>query len=317
MRGPLRELARRRVAVWGVCIWGLLSDLLPVEAAARSVSPWTWQSLQGLTQQSDTIFLGRLQSFQAGDRSLPDGKGVGQVTVTEVFVGDRKLAGTTIAIEHSAGDQPLALADGPRLYFAARAGDRYRLSFFHTYGVLPITGDSLAIWLEGKPPGSFYSLADVLTRVRRDAQARVVWSAELPNTLDKMQQALRVDFTARNEGPAPVQVLLPSHFFDALWARRVLADGKKLADDWQGVGHWDHHKPVEGVRSLAPGAVLHLHYAIPRAVLGMSAPGVYRVGVRLEAHRLTQVGDRVLQRAASQRIWLGGLDHFFVDVTVD
>lgn len=307
----IADLARLR------SLLALLAWLGLGAAEARSISPWTWQAMQGLTQQSDTIVTGRLQGFQPGDRSLPNGKSVGQIAVVDVVVGDPKLAGTTLSVEHSAADSPLAQAEGLRLFFVARSGERYRLSFFHTYGALPIEGDKLAIWLEGKPHGTFYPLAEVLARVRRDAQARVVWTAELAKKIDRGQPALSVQFVARNQGPATIELPLPSHFFDALWAQRRLPDGQKLADEWQGTGHWEHHKPVERLRSLAPGAELRLRYAIPRQVLGMQAPGTYRVGVRLEPHRLTSTGERLLQGRDPRRIWLGGLDHFFVDVVVD
>lgn len=294
----------------------MLTGLLLGQATATSISPWTWQTMQGLTQQSDTIFAGRVQSFRAGDRSLPNAPSTAQVQVGEVFVGDRSLSGSTISVEHSASDDVLARAEGLRLYFVARRGDHYRLTFFHTYGALPIEGDKLAIWLQGKPHGSFYALSDVLTRVRRDAQAHVIWQAELPKTIATGQRVLTVSFVARNLGPSAMQVLLPSHFFDALWARRVLSDGQKLADDWQGVGHWEHHKPTETLRWLAPKAELRVRYAIPLSVLGIQTPGTYRVGVRLEPHRLTDAGERQLKGRDLLRMWLGGLDHFFVDVVV-
>ena len=286
------------------------------DAAATSISPWTWEDLQGLTQQSDTVFTGRVQSVTAGDRNLPDDKSTAVLSVVDVAVGDPKLAGGTLTVEHSAGDQPLAKSDALRLFFVARARDRYRLSFFHTYGALPIDGDNLAIWLQGKPRGSFYALADVVARIRRDAQARVVWSAEVPKRVDKGQKTLMVSFVARNLGAAPIQVLLPSHYFDALWARRVLP-GDRLGDDWQGISHWDHHKPIEPLRVLPEKGELRLKYAVPLSVLGMATAGTYRVGVRLEPHRRTNTGDRLLKGRNLSRVWLGGLDHFSVDVVVD
>lgn len=330
-RRPCRRLSRRlcpRVfrrlcsPGWRLAFWLLLAVTLSCwtdwlsQARATSISPWTWEDLQGLTQQSDTIFTGRVQSVTVGDRSLPDAKNSAVLSVVSVAVGDPKLAGGTLTVEYSVGDQPLSTSDALRLFFVARSGDRYRLSFFHTWGALPIEGDNLAIWLQGKPRGSFYSLSDVLARVRRDAQARIVWSAELPKKVEKGQPALTVSFVARNLGSTPMQVLLPSHHFDALWARRVLP-GNRLADDWQGVSHWDHHKPVESLRVLPAKGELRLKYAVPLSVLGMAAPGTYRVGVRLEPHRRTQAGDRLLKGRDLRRVWLGGLDHFSVDVVVD
>lgn len=48
----------------------------------------------------------------------------------------------------------------------------------------------------------------------------------------------------------------------------------------------------------------------------MAAAGTYRVGVRLEPHRRNQAGDRLLKGRDLRRVWLGGLDHFSLDVVV-
>jgi hypothetical protein len=295
----------------------VLCTVLP--ARASSISAWRWETLQGLTQQSDTVISGRLTSLSPGDRNKIDGKSTAAVAVAEVFVGDATLAGKSITVEHGAADQPLDRdsAKGLLLFFVARRGANYRLSFFHTFGALPIKDDKLAIWIEGKPHGEFYRLADVLSRVRRYAIPRVEWTATVPPRVERKKGVLVVGFVAKNRGPEAVQLLTPPHYFDALWAARVLDGGKGVSDDWTGISHWDYLTSADPPRALAAGKELALPYSIPLEKLGMGSPGTYRVGVRLEPHRRSDRGEKAVDKKDSAKFWLGGLDQFFVQVVVE
>lgn len=273
--------------------------------------------MQGLVQASDTLFRGEVTAVVPGDRNRPGVDSRASVRVVEVFVGDATLAGRSISVTHSAGDQPLAVDSGPRLFFVAARGADYRLSFFHTYGALPIRDGKLAIWLAGKPHGEFYALSEVLPRLRRFAEPKVRWSATVPPRVGAASPGLAVTFVARNQGAAPVRLLVPPHYFDAVWARRLGPEGQPAGDDWSGVSHWEHQRTVEGPQTLAPGAELRRTYVIPLAALGMNGKGTYRVGLRLEGHRRSERGERAVRGQDLSRFWLGGLDHFFVDVTVE
>lgn len=295
----------------------VLLAVIPVRAS--SISAWRWETMQGLTQQSDVVFSGRVTALTPGDRSKIDGKSTAAVMVAEVFVGDATLAGKSITIEHSAADAPLdrESAKGLLLFFVARRGASYRLSLFHLFGALPIKDDLLAIWLEGKPHGEFYKLADVLARIQRYAAARVEWTATVPRRVALTKGVLTIDFVARNRGAQSVQLLVPPHYFDALWAARVLDGDKGVSSDWTGVSHWDFLTPVEPLRTLAAGQQLALQYAIPVDKLGMTGAGTYRVGVRLEPHRRSERGEKAVAKKDLTKIWLGGLDQFFVHVVVE
>lgn len=294
--------------------------LTAIAARASSISAWRWETMQGLTQQSDTVLSGRVTSLSPGDRNQIDGKSTAVVSVAEVFTGDAALAGKDITIEHSAADSPLdreSAKTGLLLFFVARRGSNYRLSFFHTYGALPIKDDKLAIWIEGKPHGEYYKLTDVLARVRRYAAARVEWTATVPPRVELKKRVLTVGFVARNRGPEAVQLLTPPHYFDALWSARVLDGNKGVSSDWTGVSHWDYLTAAEPLRTLAPGKELAVQYAVPLDKLGMSAAGTYRVGVRLEPHRRSALGEKAVDKKDLTKLWLGGLDHFFVQVVVE
>jgi hypothetical protein len=205
---------------------------------------------------------------------------------------------------------------GPLLFFVARRGENYRLSFFHTYGTLPIQDDKLAIWIEGKPHGEFYKLADVVARIRRYAVPRVEWTATLPPRIELKNRVLPISFVAKNRGPESVQLLTPSHYFDALWAARVLDGGKRVSDDWTGISHWDYLTTKEPLRTLAAAKELSLQYAIPLEKLGIKEPGTYRLGVRLEPHRRSDRGEKAVAGKDLTKLWLGGLDQFFVQIVV-
>lgn len=290
-----------------------------VSAHASSISAWRWETMQGLTQQSDTIVSGRVTSMTPGDRNQIDSKSTAVVSVAEVFVGDATLAGKNITVEHSAADSPLdrESAKGLLLFFVARRGANYRISFFHTHGALPIKDDNLAIWIEGKPHGEFYKLADVLTRIRRYAVAKVEWTATVPPRVELKKRVLQVAFVAKNRGPESVQLLTPSNYFDALWSARILDGNKGASSDWSGISHWDYLSAAEPLRTLAPGKEFAVQYAIPLDKLGMNTPGTYRVGVRLEPHRRSDRGEKAVAKKDLTKVWLGGLDHFFVPVVVE
>ncbi len=273
--------------------------------------------MQGLVQNSDTLFTGQVTAIRPGDRSQPNSDSSATVQVSEVFVGDAGLAGRPITVTHSPGDQPLSVGPEPRLFFVAKRGKSYRLSFFHTYGSLPLADGKLAIWLVGKPHGEFYTLAEVLPRLRRFAEPRVTWSATVPSQVKLAAGGLRIGFIAKNHGPGPVRLLLPPHYFDAVWAQRLGQDGQRAGADWAGVSHWEHEKSVGAPQTLAAGGELRRDYVIPLKVLGMTAKGTYRVGVRLESHRRSERGERTVRGQDPSRFWLGGLDQLFVEVTVD
>lgn len=293
--------------------------LTAMSARASSISAWRWETMQGLVQQSDAVFSGRVTALTPGDRSKIDGKSTAAVTVAEVFVGEPTLAGKSITIEHSAADAPLdrESAKGLLLFFVARRGASYRLSLFHTFGALPIKDDLLAIWLEGKPHGEFYKLAEVVARIRRYSVARVEWTATVPRRVELNKRVLTIAFSARNRGRESVQLLTPPHYFDALWAARVLDGDKGVSSDWTGVSHWDYLTATEPLRTLAAGQDLALQYAIPLDKLGMNGPGTYRVGVRLEPHRRSDRGEKAVAKKDLTKVWLGGLDQSFVHVVVE
>ena len=50
-------------------LWLSLSTLMLGRADADSISPWPWEQLQGLVQQSDTIVIGRIKDVKPGDPS--------------------------------------------------------------------------------------------------------------------------------------------------------------------------------------------------------------------------------------------------------
>jgi hypothetical protein len=305
--------------MWRLLAAAALIALITAQARASSISAWRWETIQGLTQQSDTVLTGRVTARSPGDRNQIEGKGTASVAVAEVLVGDAALAGKSITIEHSAADQPLdrPAAGEPLLFFVARRGANYRLSFFHTYGALPIKGDVLAIWIEGKPHGEFYKLADVITRIRRYAVARVEWTATVPPRVEVKKRALVISFTAKNRGPESVQLLVPPHYFDALWAARILDGGKGVSGDWTGISHWDHVRAAEPLRTLAAGRELSLQYTVPLEALGIKEPGSYRLGVRLEPHRRSDRGEKAVAGKDPSKIWMGGLEQFFVPVVVE
>lgn len=286
-------------------------------AAATSISPWSWEAMQGLVQLSDVLFTGQVTAVSPGDPSQPASPSRATVRVDEVHVGDPSLRGRSITVQHSAGDSPLRVAAGPQLFFVGGQGAEYRLAFFHTYGALPIADGKLAIWLAGKPHGQFYPLADVLTRLRRFAGPKVSWSATVPRQAKLAGGGISIAFVARNTGKESMRLLLPPHYFDAVWAYRLGPDGQRASNDWTGVSHWEHLKSIEGPQTLPAGGELRRNYVIPLAALGITGKGTYRVGVRLESHRRSERGERAVRGGDLSRFWLGGLDHFFVDVTVD
>lgn len=306
-----------RLCVILAWLWLSLSALLLGRADADSISPWPWEQLQGLVQQSDTIVIGRIKDVKPGDPSQLGASGSATVSVGQVIVGAAHLAGQTITVTHSAADTPVVKTDTQRLFFLASRGSSYRLSFFHAYGNLPIEGEMLSIWMVGKAHGDFVSVTDVVTRLRRYARPRVKWTANVPQKVALAARGIEIEFVAHNTGPESVRLPLPPHHFDAVWALRLGPDGKRVGDDWAGVGHWEYLKTAEALPNLAPGAGLRRSYVIPFSALGIKERGTYRLGVRLESHRHSEKGERAIKGIDPSRLWLGGLDQFFVDVTVE
>ena len=65
------------------------------------------------------------------------------------------------------------------------------------------------------------------------------------------------------------------------------------------------------------GRELSLRYTIPLDKLGIKDLGTYRLGVRLEPHRRSDRGEKAVAGKDFSKIWLGGLDQFFVPLVVE
>jgi hypothetical protein len=278
----------------------------------------SWKVIQGLAQGSTLIATGSyLGHSTKGTPGARGSEAVARVAIEKVLVGDAALAKTTFEVVHTASDQPFDSAENKRLlFFFAKDGARWSPVLYRTHGVITLDGDKVKLWLEGKARGDHYTLDEVMAKVRALPSATVRWTATIAKAPKRSSGFIEASFTAKNTGSAPVKVMPPSFYFDAVTAY-PLTNGvwDQRVGWWTGVDHWSFAK--ESLVTVGAGAERTFAYEIPLTALGMKDVREYDVYMRLEAHRTTDEADAALQGIDPTTVWLAGLREQKVTIRLD
>lgn len=285
--------------------------LISISAQADTYSPYKLEVLQGLTQSADTVVTATIESVAPGQRGdIWTETTDTQVTclVRDVYLGEKKLKLKTITVVFGAADEPInSPSESPTLLVLKKEGDRYRLCFFHTHGAFRLNGNTVMIWFEGKKGHNYYTLKEIVARVRNYSKSKVEMTTEVANNVSLSDGYLPVKFSFRNTGKSPVLLLPPSYCFSSLMTKRIVIDRRDAERiQWWSVDHWEFLRELEPLLKLEPGSERSYNYRIPFEVLHIDMADKYRVTFDYHPYQLSawakkaQITDKQMRQ-----VWLG------------